>query len=140
MRRMTMNCMFAAAALAAAATSAPAQTLKAEIPFSFHANRAQMAPGAYEMKVDRDSRYVRLLHTESGKAALLLYTSEELLPAKRWTGRRPRLRFDCAGARCVLRQLWPGADSGPFAFAGPDFGPNEAIRTAEIALTKVKGE
>jgi hypothetical protein len=32
MKRLTMNCMFAAAALTAVATSASAQSMKAEIP------------------------------------------------------------------------------------------------------------
>jgi hypothetical protein len=140
MKRPTMYCMLAAAALAAVATSAPAQTMKAEIPFSFHADRSVMAPGAYDMKVDRDSRYVLLRHTDSGKVVIVLYRSEARLPAKWRMGGHPRLRFECAGQRCVLRQLWPGADSHALAFSGRGFAANEAIRTTEIALTKVKAE
>ena len=140
MKRLTMHCMLAAAALAAAATRAPAQTMKAEIPFSFHADRTLMAPGAYDMKVESDSRYVRLRHTDSGNVAIVLYTSEARPQAKWRMDGKPRLRFECAGSRCVLRQMWPGAESGSLAFPGPGFGPREAIRAAEIGLIKLKAE
>ena len=40
MKRLTTNLMIAAAAIAAVAGSASAQTLKADIPFTFHIGAA----------------------------------------------------------------------------------------------------
>lgn len=139
MKRLTMNCILAATALTAVATSVSAQAaMRAEVPFAFHAGNSLMAPGAYDVKVEINGRYVLLRHTDSGKAVIALYTTEAHPLAKWQAEKHPRIRFDCAGTRCVLRQMWPGADSRAFSFHGPDAGREEPVRSAELPLTKVK--
>ena len=141
MKRLAMTCMLAAAALAAAATGASAQSaIKAEIPFAFQAGGTTMAPGAYDLHVELNSRYVRLRNTDTGKVAIAMYASEAN-PLANWRARSlPRLRFECAGSRCVLRQMWPGSESRSFSFRGPGLGRDEAVRVAEIPLTQVKAQ
>jgi hypothetical protein len=138
MKRLTRNCMLAAAALTAAAAGASAQSMKADIPFAFHAGNSLMAPGVYDVKLELNSRYVSLRHTDTGKAVIAMYISEAHPLAKWQAEKRPRIRFDCAGARCVLRQMWPGADNRALSFHGPGAGREEPIRSAEVPLTKVK--
>lgn len=53
---------------------------------------------------------------------------------------RPRLQFEGAGQRCVLRQVWEGAGSIAYAIPGPSFGRDEAVHTTEIVLTRAKAE
>ena len=139
MKRLAMNGMLAVAAWAAAATGAWAQSaMKAEIPFAFQAGGTAMPPGAYDLNVDLNCRYVRLRNTDTGKVAIAMYVSEGN-PRANWRARGlPRLRFECAGSRCVLRQMWPGSETRAFAFGGLEPGRYEAGRVAEISLVKVK--
>src|SRR4051812_13502700 len=51
MTRLSLNLMIATAAMAAVAGSAAAQNLKADVPFSFHANGKVMAAGTYDVNV-----------------------------------------------------------------------------------------
>jgi hypothetical protein len=142
MKRLTMNCMLAAAALTAVATSASAQSMKAEIPFTFHAGQALLAPGAYQLTIDRGlgGRYFLLRNTDTRKAVLVSMGSGSEAQ-KAWSADgKPRLRFECAGARCALRQVWVGPTGHAHTIPGPSFGRDEAIRTTEVALSRVKAE
>jgi hypothetical protein len=142
MKRLTMNCMLAAAALTAVATGASAQSMKAEIPFTFHAGAAQLAPGAYTVKLDRglSARYFEIRNTDTGKA-VLVGNGGERDPQKGWTADgKPRFQFECGGARCVLRQVWDGSSSLAHSIPGPRFRSDEAGRTTEIVFTKATAE
>ena len=66
MKRLTMNSMLAAAALVLAAGSAPAQTLKADVPFTFQAAGVVMTPGTYEIRNgSKMAKFVVLRNTDT---------------------------------------------------------------------------
>jgi hypothetical protein len=136
MKRWMMNSM-CAAALAALAGSASAQALKAEIPFAFRAGGVLMAPGTYDVVQDKlnASQYFRLHNRDTNQSVLLgMYTRRD--PPKAWVvAGAPTLSFECAGARCVIRQIWTGYEPA-FQFLGPKPAGDEPIRTAEIRLTR----
>jgi hypothetical protein len=138
MKRLTMHSLFAAAALTAVAGGASAQTMKAEIPFSFQAGGTAMAPGSYTVKVDHGSGNAHFLVRNNDTAkAVMLVQSVEGTARKTWRADgQARLGFECAGARCALREVWSGADSRTYYLNGPKLGGNEAARSAEVALTK----
>jgi hypothetical protein len=137
MKRLTTQILFAAAALTAIAVNAPAQMLKAEVPFTFHAGQAVMTPGPYNLTLNTSSHNAILRNVDTGQSVFVIFGAEAT-PLKAWrSDGRARMGFDCVGRRCVLRQLWPGNDSRSFEIPGPKLGRDEAVRTAEITLTKV---
>jgi hypothetical protein len=142
MKRLTMNCMLAAAALTAVATSASAQSMKAEIPFTFHAGQALLAPGAYLVTMDRglSGRYFLLRNADTRKAVLVSLVGERDAQKAWEADGNPRLLFECAGGRCALREMWTGPGNRALGIPGPTFGRDEAVRTTEVVLSRVKGE
>jgi hypothetical protein len=138
-----MNCLFAAAALTAVAVSAPAQTLKADIPFTFHAGSKVMSPGEYQVKLEQGAGNPVFVvrNADSGQVSVLLVrTTSNAAKAWREDG-KPRLRFDCAGTRCVLREVYTGMDSSQaFHVPGPKLAGDEPTYTSEIGLSKVKAD
>lgn len=137
MKRLTTRILFVAAALSAVVVSAPAQMVTAEIPFSFHAGPNLLAPGAYDIKLLAGSHAVSLRNADTGKTVMVLTAYDTQLPATWKKSRQARLRFDCAGARCVLRDVWPGFDSRGRTITGPKFARDETVMSREITLTKV---
>jgi hypothetical protein len=137
MKRLTTQILFAAAALTAVAVNAPAQMLKAEVPFTFHAGQNLMGPGAYSVQRASGSHHVILRNADSGKVAMVV-TASDITPTRQWArDGRARLRFECAGGRCILRQVWYGGGVRGANLPGPDFGRGEAVQSTEIHLTKV---
>ncbi len=135
MKRLKLHYVFAAAALAATASSASAQNLmKAEIPFTFHAGQALMDPGSYDVKLpEGNSTYVTLRNTDTGKAVMAVFVNPEETGGKAGL---PRLTFACAGARCILRQVWPGGLGRGYSIAAPRLARGEAVIAREVMLTK----
>jgi hypothetical protein len=137
MKRLTTNLMIAAAAIAAVAGSASAQTLKADIPFTFHAGDAVLSPGTYEIKTNsRTGAPIFILqNADTGKASMVAEHAAGDAP-KAWRANgAARLAFDCGGSRCILRVLWQGGDAPAHHLSGPKFGPNEEVHTAEVRMT-----
>ena len=135
MKRMKLNYLFAAAALAAVASSASAQSLmKAEIPFTFHAGQSLMDPGSYWVKMpEGSSSYMTLRNIDTGKTVLAVYSSPQE------TGGReslPRLTFACAGSRCILQQVWPGGLGRGYNLQAPKLARGEAVVARHVKLTK----
>jgi len=135
MKRLKLHYLFAAAALAAVASSASAQSmLKAEIPFTFHAGQALMDPGSYWVKLpEGSSAYLSLKNIDTGKAVVALYNSPEETKGREGL---PRLTFACAGSRCILQQVWPGGLSRGYSMAPPKFPKGEAVIARDVVLTK----
>ena len=73
MKRLTTNLMIAAAAIAAVAGSASAQTLKADIPFTFHAGGTVLPAGTYQIKVNspNGAPIFVLRNADTGKASMV---------------------------------------------------------------------
>ena len=142
MNTSTSRLMIAAAALAVAAGSASAQSLKAEIPFAFHTTHAAMSPGTYVITTNNWSgrQVVMLRNADTGKAVMLTQHVDAYLPAAQLYSGVPKLTFTCAGRACVLRELWKGGGSHGLRFVGPKLPPGEDARIAEVALTVVKAD
>ena len=140
MKHLTMNSIGAAAALVLAAGSASAQSLKAEVPFTFHVAGAVMTPGTYEV-VNRSgaAKFVVLRNTDTRNAVLAMYRSTD--PAKELKARgTPALQFECSGTECALRQIWTGTESPAYGFSVPKFGSDGDRRIAVIPLTSVRAD
>lgn len=135
MKRLTTQILFAAAALTAVAVSAPAQTMKAEVPFRFHAGEYAMAPGAYEVKVMASPRAVVLRSPDTGKTVMVLMAHDRLIPPDWKSNGHARLRFDCGGPRCVLRDVWTGSGSRAVTIVGPKPESLAIARIREILLS-----
>src|SRR3954452_12772595 len=110
MKSFTTNLLIAAAVVVLAAGSAAAQTLKADIPFTFHAAGAAMPPGTYQVQraSSAASPYVILRNVDTRQSVLAMYSrgdaSKEVLA--RGT---PVLQFQCSGHYCALSDAWTGS-------------------------------
>src|SRR5256885_1219805 len=99
MKRLTIHSMFAAAVLVAAAGSASAQMLKAEIPFAFRAGTALVQPGTYDVvsQVSLGSTMFRL-HNRDTNQSIVLFRNGTRDVVKAWAAAgHPTLAFRCAG-------------------------------------------
>jgi hypothetical protein len=129
--------MIAAATLVTAAGSASAQTtLKAEIPFTFRAGTSMLAAGSYNVVMYHSSGagYFVLRNRDNQQSVILAHYVAEDAPKAWRASRAPRLGFECAGDRCVLRQAWTGDEEPAYRFRGPKLG-DEPTRIAEIRMT-----
>src|SRR5205809_231121 len=94
----TLNCklMMAAAALAVVSGSAMAQSLKADIPFSFRAGAATLAPGAYVITTNYSAgRSTLVVHSpDTGSGVILSQYVHSGTAAKSGMA---KLTFECAG-------------------------------------------
>jgi hypothetical protein len=139
MKRLTMNSLVVAAALTAVAGSAAAQTMKAEIPFTFRAGGAVLTPGTYVVKIDSGGSgqtHFVLRNEETRQSVIVGQTVQGLAPRQWRADGQARLGFECVGARCALRNIWSGGDTRAYYLPGPKLGGNETARAAEVALTK----
>jgi hypothetical protein len=139
MKRLTMNLMIAAAALAAVAGSASAQTLNAEIPFAFRAGNKLMAPGSYRVTVKRGSGST-MFHFQAADTGRGIMLAEHTAgdPPKAWRNTGARLAFECDASRCALREVWTGTGDRVYHFEGPRLGRDDDKRVVEVRLGAVK--
>ncbi len=143
MTRLTTTLMIAAASFVAAAGNASAQTMKAEIPFSFRAAGTLMQPGTYEIKktvTPGAAPYISVRSEENGKGVLITQIIGADTPKEWMASGAPRAMFECAGERCVLREVWAGAGSTAYRIHAPKLEGDEPVRTAEIRLSVVKAD
>src|SRR5690349_12791214 len=132
MKRSTMTTtLIAAAALTAVAGGASAQTtMKAEIPFTFQAGGAVLAPGNYTLRMSAasGSRVFTLHNLDSGKSAMVVQGIDATAP-KHWRADgQARLGFLCGGTRCALTEVWGGGAERAYYFAPPKAERSEAAR------------
>jgi hypothetical protein len=121
MRRLTLNLTIAAAALTVAATTASAQSLKAEIPFAFQTGTARMQPGSYAVDVGSASgaqSTVRLRNLDDGKSVIKLPMALDDTPARWKATGTPVIEFACTDGYCSLARIWTG-DGSARAFEVP---------------------
>ncbi|HTS60478.1 MAG TPA: hypothetical protein VMH28_00565 [Candidatus Acidoferrales bacterium] len=132
MKTTMKQLMVAAAVLALAAGAATAQTLKAEIPFSFTAGGKVMAPGSYDVRLKDVDNLVTLSNFEARQSAMLLPGGRST-PAKEWRAKGdPVLVFECGAGRCSLIRLWAGG--GNMALSIPHHNPG---REEQASLTLI---
>jgi hypothetical protein len=140
MKSLKTRLTIAAAALAVVAGSASAQSLKAEIPFTFHTQNATLLPGSYLISTAHATgrQYVIVRNADTGAAAILAQYFNADTPWAAKGNDQARLMFECAGRTCVLRELWKGRGNGGFKFVGPKLPRGEDSRMAEVAITSTK--
>ena len=141
MKRLTTHLVIAAAALTAVAASAPAQTLKAEVPFSFRAGKALMQPGAYDVQILRAAGNTQfLIRNKDTKQAVFILPMLEPDAPKAWKADgKARLSFECAESQCALRELWTGINTA-YYMPGPRVESDGHARVTEVILTKTNVE
>jgi hypothetical protein len=100
-----------------------------------------MAPGAYLVILAQNvgERHLVWRNVATGESALAQYSPEDVTRAWKIRG-TPLVRFECAGARCALRELWAGFDTPAFHFRSPRLGREGELRSAVIPLSVVKAD
>jgi hypothetical protein len=135
--------MVAAATLVVAAGAASAQTMKADIPFTFRAGGAVLPAGSYlvDLRYDSASVPVIYLHGDAGHHAALAKALAPHDPPKAWRANRSAmLAFQCGVSQCSLVEAWGGTERPAYSFPAPRLGRNETARIAVIALRSEKGD
>ena len=141
MKKLTTKLMIATAALVAAAGSASAQTLRADIPFEFRAGDRVMEPGTYSVGISRmgGSPVFQLSNVHSTGSAVLLPRAP-VDPQKGWTEGKGKLAFACISGSCALAEIWTGSGSHAYTFLRPRLGGDVTADLREISLRRNKSE
>lgn len=131
MKKTALRITFTAVAIAAAAVTGSAQTMKAEIPFSFETNGARLNAGAYTVAVSRTpgAQTIVRLAGENGKTVLAVprYSSTPV-----WATPSPVvLTFACGEGWCELTKL-KDSESRVYDFA--THKPGAGARIATVVL------
>ena len=141
MKSFTTKMTIAAAALMAAAGMASAQTMKAEIPFSFAAGGAVLAPGGYDVTLltyTSGTRLLQIRNSDTHKTILAMpFMPAE--PPKEWNAGEGKLSFECGASQCNLVEAWSGQPGyASYKFSSPK--KNEPRHLAVIVMRSEKGE
>src|SRR3954449_7836656 len=137
MKRFATKTFVMTAALAAFAVGASAQSMKAEIPFTFRAGGAVLAAGTYQINLGNTVVRVRNADTGKGIAVMPQYRHDV---DKNAVAGAAKLWFACAGSNCVLTSLWNGADASAVVLGSPASAGKEMAEIRVVNLTVVKTE
>jgi hypothetical protein len=143
MTNFTKRLMVAAATLVVAAGAASAQTMKAEIPFTFRANGALMAAGTYRITLSHMGSGVPILYilgVEGHDAALARAQAPYDAPKAWRAAGSPVLSFACGSKVCSLVGVWGGYDAPAYNFSAPKLGKDEPTRMALVEMRPEKGD
>jgi hypothetical protein len=143
MKSLTIRWMIAVAALAAAASSASAQTYKAEIPMAFRAGNAQMAPGSYDfvLLLSGSGHATIQIRDRHGNHSAFVVPFQGSDATKAWREEgKPKISFDCVGNTCSLRKLWDGHDTFAYELPARKLAPAEVERIASVTLTLTRAD
>ena len=142
MKKLTTKLMIAATALVAAAGSASAQTLRADIPFEFRVGNRVMAAGTYRVSLSQPSGapVFELSNVHSGRSAIVVGQVPDD-PRKEWEAEgNPKLAFACASGRCALARLWARSGSHAYKVPRPKRETGEDEYLTVIPMQRDKGE
>jgi len=135
MTNLTKNMTLAIAALAMAAGTASAQSMKAEIPFAFRIGKKVMQPGEYRVHRQSGSQapMFTLASLDSHQSAIVV-ASYRGAPSKEWADAgQAKLSFLCGDGPCTLTRVWAGAGDAYTFHSAPAKDGGDA-RVAEITL------
>jgi hypothetical protein len=139
MNKITNRLMIAAATVVVAAGAASAQTLRADIPFSFRAGSTIMKAGTYRVKAQAGAP-VQLASVEDGNSIFMLPLGAGD-PNKAWKADgAPVISFECGETMCSLVAVWPGENAPAYRFPRPKLGKDEPSHIATINLYPAKGD
>ena len=134
MTTFSKQMIVAAAALAMAAGTASAQTLKAEIPFAFEVAGKTLPAGRYD--VSQIETNVYNLRSTDNRNSVLAEPIARQDPQKAWRiSGKPKLAFACSGERCRLVELWNGG-----ATADRFYWPKSLDMGVRIAVVEMRSE
>ena len=140
--KSSLTCtMIAVAALAVAAGSASAQTLKAQIPMSFRVGAKAMTAGNYEVQVNTGNTataIVKLYNVDNKSGVLTMPIAVKDVPKEWLKDGSPRLSFACVNGSCELAQLWNGEGQAAFGFYHRETNSIQARGTTTVTLAMVK--
>ena len=145
MTKFTTRMMIAAATLVVAAGAASAQTMKAEIPFTFRAGPGGtvMEPGTYNVtRITRQSTppLFRLSEVDA-RHPILLMPGAAGDAKKAWQAAgKAVLYFECTANNCALAAIWEGADAPAYEIRKPKMGKDEPVRVALVEMRAEKSE
>jgi hypothetical protein len=114
MKRTAMNMILAVTAVAAAAGTVSAQTMKAEIPFAFRVGKQMMQPGEYRVRLFSNasgSPLLSLADFDAGRTVLLVATNRNPVPEEWKAAGLPKLSFTCGEGPCTITSVWMGQGS-----------------------------
>jgi len=127
------------AALAAFAVGASAESLKAEIPFTFRAANTVLPAGSYQVNVDNGSTVViRVLNTDTKEGVITAPRYRRDVPGGAVGG--AKLFFACTESNCVLTTLWNGSDGSAMVVGSPAKARKERTEARVVNLTSAKTE
>jgi hypothetical protein len=129
MTNFVKHMMIAAVALVASAALASAQSLTADIPFSFQVGSKVLPAGTYRVeKITTIAVYA--FHGPESAATPPAIAHD---PKPEWKAEgRAKLAFRC-GSTCVLADIWR-ADGGPAYMLRPPKNVDMGTRIAEVTL------
>ena len=130
MKNLTTNMIIAAAALMVTAGMATAQTIKAEVPFSFKANGTVMPAGEYQ--VDRLSQnIIKVANLDAHRSVLVApqVKNDWARPGD------PKLTFECSGDRCALVSVDAG-EGHAYRFASPKHEDDTRVAVIRAILVR----
>jgi hypothetical protein len=143
MTKFASRFLVAAATFVVAAGTTSAQTMKAEIPFTFRANGQVLPAGTYRVNLQFDTLAVPVVyfHNDDGHHAAMVKANAPHDPPKSWRASgKAMLAFECGISHCSLVEAWGGTERPAYRFPVPRLAKNEPVRTAIIALQSGKGD
>jgi len=140
MKRFATKTFVMTAVLAACAAGASAQSMKAEIPFTFRAGGAVLAAGTYRIDVSiADNSVVHLRNMDTRKSVMVMPQYRHDVDKNVAAG-AAKLWFACGGSSCVLTTVWNGSGASALVVGSPASAKNEIAETRVVNLTVVKTE
>ena len=134
MKNLTTNMIIAAAALMVTAGMATAQTIKAEVPFSFKANGVAMPAGQYQLArltPVSGSNIIRVSNPDAHRSILA-----SPIVKNDWARHGdPKLTFECSGAACALLSVDAG-EGHSYTFANPKHAEDSRIAVIRAMLVR----
>jgi len=142
MTNFTTRMMIAAATLVVAAGAASAQTLKAEIPFTFRAGDTVMEAGSYQVSRISQQSGTPVFQLRDAARAILLMPVASGDANKSWVAKgKPVLSFECGPNHCSLAAIWTGAHADlAYLIRQVKMGKEEPVRVALIEIRPDKAD
>jgi len=139
MTNFTKNTIIAAAALLVAAGMAPAQTIRAEVPFGFRASGTVLPPGAYEVSANYMGSGSPIFHLNNNDAKRSVLAVSYLHDNQKPSSAPASLTFACKDTDCVLVQIAPGTGAAyKFWNQSPEKDPKVRLAVIRAVLVNAR--
>ena len=132
----TTKLMITTAVLAISAGIASAQSLKADIPFSFQAGSRMLPAGEYTVRMTGTHGDVVVFRNAAAKETAIVLPAGTAYPSKEWKAAgNAVLSFECGTTRCALTRMWTG-ESVAYTFRYSRPAGVERASITEVRLTR----